>query len=489
MLITTDSSGKLVSSSTPTVASINATSTTATSTFAGGLSVAGTSGLTVLQNGRVGIGTASPSSRLSVVAPAEASVGESILHLGVSDSSTYFQLNNGSAVNGSFLPSFKGYNDSDGRSSIYFSGYVLDTAYNSDLYPALTFNGRKTNNTELTTTPVVSFANLAEAVLTSWYDARTKIGGTDTLSAAGEGATRPTTMLDVIGGGSDDLLQLFSSTASRLIVKESGNVGIGTTSPYAKLSVAGESVLGNSALAGYFIATSTSIASTFLYASTTALTVSGALYNSSLADGCLNVTGGLISSTGSACGAGGGGSDYPFPLTGNATSTLTQFNGGLTSYASTTIGNGMEAGGLTINGGATTTGSAYIVGSLGVGTTTSPSSRLTIDGSYHTAEQILATSTTMNIDFASATSSNMLNLRVGDANIAVSFTNNTLVFGKKITVNVCNPASGLIGSTTFSGVLWYGDVDPGSSVVNGQCELKTFVSSQGTSTPIIMGYY
>ena len=46
---------------------------------------------------------------------------------------------------------------------------------------------------------------------------------------------------------------------------------------------------------------------------------------------------------------------YPFALTGNATSTLTQFNGGLTAYASSTIGNGTPTGGLTIFGGATST--------------------------------------------------------------------------------------------------------------------------------------
>lgn len=49
------------------------------------------------------------------------------------------------------------------------------------------------------------------------------------------------------------------------------------------------------------------------------------------------------------------GSLYPFGLAGNATSTLTQFNGGLTAYASTTIGNGTVSGGLTVSGTATTT--------------------------------------------------------------------------------------------------------------------------------------
>ncbi|HTR18369.1 MAG TPA: hypothetical protein VMH91_00060, partial [Candidatus Paceibacterota bacterium] len=61
---------------------------------------------------------------------------------------------------------------------------------------------------------------------------------------------------------------------------------------------------------------------------------------------------------------------YPFPLTGNATSTLTQFNGGLTAFASSTIGNGTQGGGLTVNGGATTTGNAYFASKVTIGTTT-----------------------------------------------------------------------------------------------------------------------
>lgn len=55
-----------------------------------------------------------------------------------------------------------------------------------------------------------------------------------------------------------------------------------------------------------------------------------------------------------------GGGAYPFALTGNATSTLTQFNGGLTAFASSTIGGGATTTGLTINGGATTTGSLNV---------------------------------------------------------------------------------------------------------------------------------
>lgn len=74
----------------------------------------------------------------------------------------------------------------------------------------------------------------------------------------------------------------------------------------------------------------------------------------------------------------GAGGSYPFPLAGNATSTLTQFNGGITAFASSTIGAGTQAGGLTIFGGATTTGNAYFAGNVGIGTT-SPASLFSIN--------------------------------------------------------------------------------------------------------------
>ena len=65
-LYSTGGTGALSASSSPVVGYITATSTTATSTFAGGLNVAGANGLTVLQNGSVGIGTTSPSATLAV---------------------------------------------------------------------------------------------------------------------------------------------------------------------------------------------------------------------------------------------------------------------------------------------------------------------------------------------------------------------------------------------------------------------------------------
>ena len=53
--------------------------------------------------------------------------------------------------------------------------------------------------------------------------------------------------------------------------------------------------------------------------------------------------------------------------TANSWSQLQIFPAGFLSPATTTIGNGTQAGGLTINGGATTTGNAYFAGNVGIG--------------------------------------------------------------------------------------------------------------------------
>lgn len=111
-----------------------------------------------------------------------------------------------------------------------------------------------------------------------------------------------------------------------------GNLGIGTFSPGATLTVNGT-------------------------ASTTNLTVSG-ISSCNGTSALTTNTSGVVS-----CGAMNF-SGFPFtPSTfgvtaSNATSTLIGFNAGLYALASSTIGNGTQAGGLTILGGATTTGDA-----------------------------------------------------------------------------------------------------------------------------------
>jgi len=74
-----------------------------------------------------------------------------------------------------------------------------------------------------------------------------------------------------------------------------------------------------------------------------------------------------------------GASTFGYLFPGNATSTLLNFNGGLTAFASSTIGNGTQTGGLTVSGGATTTGIAYFATNVGIGNV-APTKTLDVTG-------------------------------------------------------------------------------------------------------------
>ncbi|HWB34039.1 MAG TPA: tail fiber domain-containing protein [Candidatus Paceibacterota bacterium] len=135
-------------------------------------------------------------------------------------------------------------------------------------------------------------------------------------------------------------------------------VGIGTTSPYSALSVVG-----------------TVVASLFNATSTATSTFAGPIKAS------------CFSTDGSTCLASGGGNSFSYLFPNNATST------GLGIFASSTIGNGNQTSGLTINGGATTTGNAYVAGNVGIGVA-SPAVALDVSGTGAFTNGIFARSGT-----------------------------------------------------------------------------------------------
>lgn len=161
---------------------ITATSSTATSTFAGGLSVAGSSGLTVLQNGRVGIGGAP-----SVIYP--------LAVTGIATISSQI-----------YVPSVYDYN-SGNNSRIDFGG--------SSKYISL-----NTNNIERVR--VISTGNVGIGTTSPW--------GLLSLAATTTGATNPMFLVST---------STATATSTAFIIDSNGKMGIGTTTPSQQLSVQG----------------------------------------------------------------------------------------------------------------------------------------------------------------------------------------------------------------------------------------------------------
>ncbi len=143
-------------------------------------------------------------------------------------------------------------------------------------------------------------------------------------------ASVPTFRIDQNGNGTSDLMQWFTSGGVQLgAIKANGNLGIGTSTASQALSVQGNGLFSGNISAAAITATST-----------------------------LNVTG------------------------------LSSFFNGILATASSTIGNGNQNGGLTINGGATTTGSAYFASNVGIGTA-NPGYTLDVNGSFHANSMFL----------------------------------------------------------------------------------------------------
>ena len=174
-----------------------------------------------------------------------------------------------------------------------------------------------------------------------------KNGGTTQLAikhdgSMGIGSSSPTARLTIAGntGSTTNLFRIASSTGSDILIVDSrGYVGVGTTTPGRLFSVAGD-ILGTT----FFGTTFTGTNASTTYASTTNLSLYGSLFDSSESAG---QNGYILQTTGSG-------------VTWVATSSL-----------------GITSGAFTSSGGYTTLSSASDF--VGIGSST-PSSRLTIVG-------------------------------------------------------------------------------------------------------------
>ncbi len=125
---------------------------------------------------------------------------------------------------------------------------------------------------------------------------------------------------------------------------------------------------------------------------------------------------------------------------------------------------------------------------LGVGTST-PVATVDVNGGLYSE---MASSTLFTYDFC--TSSNNITFNATSTSALVKFTNANKCTGKSIIFNVVAPASGNIGSTTFSNgtntgwLDWGGSLFMGTTVVNSLVDQFVFISS-ATGTPYIQSSY
>ncbi|OGC80521.1 hypothetical protein A2943_00935, partial [Candidatus Adlerbacteria bacterium RIFCSPLOWO2_01_FULL_51_16] len=275
-----------------------------------GLTISGgaTTTLNAYFASNVGIGTSSPYARLSVVGPVVAEYFHATSTTATSTFAGGFNVGGGALV----------YDYSGGLTTIQnlaigTQNFEADSGIISWIDMAVT-SAAATGTVESYTaqidgTAVLTVYSISDGMGGIWQPS-VGIGSSTpwgTLSIEQQATNTPVFVVGDQG-----------TSSPHLIVSPRGFVGLGTTSPYRQLSVGNNAVFGGDILAAYFTATS-STASVFPYASTTALTVSTTASTTNLIISSTGSSGttcvqanaaGQLSSTGSSCGTSDGAAPF-----------------------------------------------------------------------------------------------------------------------------------------------------------------------------------
>jgi hypothetical protein len=209
-----------------------------------------------------------------------------------------------------------------------------------------------------------AFSNTTSAETVRVYNTRTDIANYERLTFDWNQTTNVARFgTENSGTGVARRLDFVTGSTTQMTISTSGNIGIGTTTPLARFEVVSTSSIStlplmrlstliNGATSTAFIVTASSTVGIGTSTPGTPLSVTGAgVFTGTVTAPIFSATSTTLSS------------NFPY-----ASSTFFTTSNGLISAASTTIGNGLQGGGLTISGGATTTGTAYFAGNVGIGT-------------------------------------------------------------------------------------------------------------------------
>jgi len=245
-------------------------------------------------------------------------------------------------------------------------------------------------------------------------------------------------------------------------VKQSGAVGIGTTTPFAKLAVNPVAGDGLSFLVGSSTGTAFSVSNKNFVGIGTANPLNEFMIqsNSSASRDIFAIRNSL-------------GNDIFQIRNTNNMSALRMYNS--TNSELLRFDPGANLGAGSFISGLTGFGSTTPFTTIAVGTNAVP-------GSILVAEHRPATSTSITIDWKNG---NQQNIRTGTSATTITFSNAT--DGGTLKLIVCNPGTSAGAITFATQILWAGGTAPTQTTTANKCDVWSFIATQATSTLKIFG--